>query len=693
MSANQQIQWTATVNVAGATGPLQQLQSQFGATGSAASSSQGGLNSFSNSATQSGSAAKGTTSAITPLTGALGGAGTAAKSTQGAMGPLGQSFGGVATGGINANNALVPLQGSMQKTEGSSVSLGQKIGLMGGFMASTAGSVAGLVTGYFALQAAQVAVDRAQLRVNTSALAVTHAQDAYNKAIAKFGPDSHEAIVAHTNLINKIEANRVSTERLAVTQDRSREAWISMGISLITVGGSFAQMGSTLSILGGKLAGTAGAAGVAATAETALGAAGEVGAAGQSSLSAASIRAAISARLAAAATFLLSASFLELAIPIGIAIGLFALIETNTFGMGDAFRSTVTVIAVGIDAMINGLIGLWNQFVMGANSINQWGAIVNNVWVRVHDAFATTFNSMIGGAATFVQQLENTFIGIYNFFVSNFINPMIGAWNTFMKGLEMVGAMAMDTLTGVFRQAFGVMLTVADKVVGQLDDSLKTVGNHSFDTLRQALDDTQKSLNDTGGVATSFAAGVNASFKGIDTIKPVTIDVKNFNQSFIPLIGTYANVTQAGHVFDAFLKEQNVTVAEDIAKSVEYYSHWNNVQSLFTGRLGPALQAIVKYVWDNVAGGAAWISKLLGINDVAGQTANTSDKLAGSMGKGAAITSTYGDKVKQASIQVAQLAGAIQHGTELQDAANSGYQKANLALVQLRVDTSEEWGE
>jgi len=563
---------------------------------------------------------------------------------------------------------------------------------MGGFMASTAGSVAGLVTGFFSLEAAQVAVDRAQLRVNTSTLQVQKAQDAYSKAVAKFGPDSRQAQEALSNLHNKSEALGIAQERLTVTQDRQREAWMSLGIQLITVGGSFAQMGSTLSVLGGKLAGTTAAADLTAASEVRLGASADAAAIGQNAASAASLRAGASMRLAALGAFLLSSSFLEIAIPVGIIIGLFALIETNTFGMGDAFRSTVTVISVGIDAIANGLIGLWNQFVLFANSMSQWGAIINNVWVTVHDSFAKTFNAIISGAATFVQQLENTVKQIYNFFVTDVINPVIGAWNNFMLGLQLAWNSTVSTLAKAFQPVVDTVLGGLAKLVGAFA-ILPGAAGAPFKGLQDQIVGMQKSFDSLAGSGTQSADQIKAHFAGINTIKLAQIDVTNFNQSFIPLIGTYQNVAAAGHTFDSFLKQQNVTVAEDIAKSVEYYSHWNNVQALFTGKLGPALQAIVKYVWDNVQGGAAWISKLLGVNSALGTTTAAVDKHGASLQKAAALTSDYGNKVAEAAKKNADLANMIAHGTELQDAANAGYQKASELLLKLKVDTADEWGQ
>src|SRR6266487_5592540 len=148
MSANQQIQWTATVNVAGATGPLQQLQSQFGATGSSASSSQGGLNSFSNSATQSGTAAKGTSSALQPLGAGFNAVGISTKGANSAMQPLPGTLGDIQVKGGGMAATMTQVATASDKTGASSVSTGQKIGLLSGFIASTAGSVLGLVLGY-----------------------------------------------------------------------------------------------------------------------------------------------------------------------------------------------------------------------------------------------------------------------------------------------------------------------------------------------------------------------------------------------------------------------------------------------------------------------------------------------------------------------------------------------------------------
>lgn len=77
-----------------------------------------------------------------------------------------------------------------------------------------AGAVS-LATSFTTLERAQVSVEVAQKRLLTAQASAMSAQDAYNKAVAKFGPDSREA---HEALL-KLQA---AQEQLGIAQDKAR---------------------------------------------------------------------------------------------------------------------------------------------------------------------------------------------------------------------------------------------------------------------------------------------------------------------------------------------------------------------------------------------------------------------------------------------------------------------------------------
>lgn len=122
MSSNAQISITAVFQDQASQG-LRGLQQQLGATSSAATRSYGGLQTLNTN---------------------LGAIGRSATTAQTEMAAYQRNLGGLST----ASGAATQ----------STVGLGTKIGLLSGFAATTA--VAGLVSGYYSLNAAQVAVER-----------------------------------------------------------------------------------------------------------------------------------------------------------------------------------------------------------------------------------------------------------------------------------------------------------------------------------------------------------------------------------------------------------------------------------------------------------------------------------------------------------------------------------------------------
>jgi hypothetical protein len=522
--------------------------------------------------------------------------GTAGKAQQlvGSHSALGNSFGPV-QGGLTSTNTLLQNHSTQltnaatksQETGTETIGLGEKIGLLGGFITTTIGTVFGLVEGFTGLEAAQVAADRAQQRVNTSALAAQKAQDAYNKVVAKFGPDSLQAQEALANLKNKNEANEIAEARASVTQSRLNEAYVSFGTEVITVAGELAQMGSTVSILIGKLGGHAAAAAASAEASTAEGIAAGEAAIGVGAEGAAADAAKVANGEAALATRGLGLSFLAVAAPVAAAVALFVLIETNTFKMGDAFRATVTVIGSSVDGIINAIIGLKNQVVLAANGFEVFKAQVNNAFIDVYNSIVKAFNSIIVGARQFVTNFNNAFVSIYNFVVSNVVNPIITAWNTMLKGLGSAVASAAGAIENGFN---GIIKPIIDGFVNMaktVNAALTAIHLPPIDL--KPLTDLQAHIGETGVISKTLKTQFDNTFQpipGIPLQKAQTVDLQG---GLLNLATGYVDVTAASHTYDSALSPLNSSIGKSAAATVAFYSEQKNLVSAVQNGVIPAI--------------------------------------------------------------------------------------------------------
>jgi len=652
---SQQIQLIVTANTSGATGPLTQLKTQLGQLPSATGQATTGFTGLTSNLGATGNAARATGGSVQPLTGALAGAGTAAKTTNQSLSPLSTSLGTVAKGGITTNNALVPLQGTMTQTSATSISLGQKMGVMGGFIASTAGSVVGLVSGFFSLAAAQVAVDRAQQRVNTSAYQVTKAQEAYNTAVQKFGPASQQAHDALTNLENKQNALKIAQDRLTVTTDHQKESWMNLGIQLVTVGGSFAQMGSTISILGSKLAGTAAVAATTGAAEVELSATSNAAAEGLTAEAAAAQGAAGATGEASAATMGLGMRMALIAAPIAAAIALFALIETNTFGMGDAFRSTATVIGVGVDAIANDIINLWNQFVGLLNNMATFNAQWNNLWVGAGMAVLNALQSMVKGEQTFVAAFQTAIIDIPNFFIKYVINPIIGAWNNFLKNIQAPVAGALQAILGAF-----------SSMGGAISNAIKALTLGKVD-LSQSIKMPELKMPQFQGAQTVGqlpTPDISAAATGSQLLTAAQGE----------LAKQYMNTTSAGRTFDSMLREANITTGEQIAAVVNYYSKGNNLANLLNSNVSPAFKNMIKGLMDMTKGLFGGASAADASSAATGKSGVAASQLSEHLTK---LTADTGKN----TTEIARRWKELQNGSAFEADYNAGVQETKLQLL------------
>jgi hypothetical protein len=630
------------------TGPLNTVRTSAQTTGQSFGSAGPLANAFGANLTRTGSAAGGlinplnlvrTTTQATgqgfTASGALANnygtvlVGTSGKAQQlvGAHGALGNSFSPV-QGGLTSTNTLLQTHSTAlgtastksQETQQSTIGLGEKIGLLGGFITTTVGTVFGLVEGFTGLEAAQVAADRAQQRVNTSTLAAQKAQDAYSKQVIKFGPDSRQAQEALINIQNKQEAVRIAQDRANVTQSRLNEAYVSFGSEVITVAGELAQMGSTVAILVGKLGGHAAAAALSADASAAEGIAAGEAAIGLDAEGFAAGNSAKGTEAASLATKGLGLSFLAIAVPVVAAVALFALIETNTFKMGDAFRATVTVIGSGVDAIINAVTGLKNNVVGMANQFEVFKAEVNNIFVDIYNSIARAFNSIIAAAITFNTGVDNAFIGIYNFVVDHVANPIIGAWNTLLKTIGEAVAAAVGPITSAWNSVLKGIVDLVVTAVGKVNDFLGLIHVPKIDMT--PITDLQAHLKDTGTVSTDLKTKFDAAFvpsPGIDKIKTQVVGLTG---EFIPLSGAYVNTTTAAHTYDAALGPLNSTIGKSAAATVAYYSEQKNLQSAVQNQVIPAISNLIAPV-TNAAGAMINGAKAANESDASHKKLNT----------------------------------------------------------------------
>lgn len=576
----------ALKQIPGATNPAvssgQQLSNTFNQTGASATNLNNPLNTVKASATATGQSFTTT--------------GTNARGLQSTLTPLGAGFGQVGTSATGTKGNLDQLVASLQTTgqhsrttEQSSISLGEKIALMGGFVTTTAGHIFGLIEGFTGLEAAQLAADRAQQKVNTSALTAEKAQDNYNKVVAKFGPDSKQAQEALANLENKQNANRLAVEKNELSQKRLTEAYVSFGMEVINTVGELATLGGTISILATKL----GLKTAVTTADTDANIANYLSAKGMevglTEEEIAAQNAALGIGEADTATAGLGLRMAAIIAPLAAAAVAFLLIETNTFGMGDAFRSVLPMIGQGIDAIVNGFFAARNAFVQFANGLESFKAQVNNIFVDIQRTIETAFNTIIVAGRSMINTLSQVFTDIVNFFINNVANPIIRAWNEMIKAIGSAVASAVGPITGAWNFVVKGIVDTVVSAVSKINDFLGFIHVPKIDMT--PLTDLQANLNTTGLKSTEVQKKFDEAFKPSPLIKNVTAQVIDLGTGLIGLTGQYANVQQAGHTYDSELVALNSSVGAQIAATISYYSKQENLGKVITSNVIPAFKS------------------------------------------------------------------------------------------------------
>jgi len=126
---------------------------------------------------------------------------------------------------------------------------------------STAGAgIVGLVQSFTGLEQAHAAVTRSDTMLEAAHQKVIKATDAYNKAVAQFGSNSHEAAVKLGDLQVAEDRLTSTTEKNTLAHDRWGEALGNFATTIapqvITAGGGIAQIFTNVEGLGAKLTGS-----------------------------------------------------------------------------------------------------------------------------------------------------------------------------------------------------------------------------------------------------------------------------------------------------------------------------------------------------------------------------------------------------------------------------------------------------
>jgi phage-related protein len=705
--ANAATQMGAKVEASGQS--FQQLSSQ-------ANSSKSALAGLGSSYQQASSSAQQSSSATTAFTGALRGVQSGASTAGQSASSAGQAFTGLAgstntantatktyTGALTGlNSSLGPVQGGLTKTNTVTQQLGTSAEATAVKQKNLTTSVTGAATGFAGLAATGVSLFNMYDRLGDAEFNVQAAQNALTKIqisaattqnrINKLAAEGKQGSAEYAIQVDKL---RLLHERLPVAQNNVANAQEDLNKAYAEFAGNIIptviQGASSAVLLFTSLrgAGTAAGIGEAAAAAGATAAAGameaEAGAAGT----------------AAVATGGLSTALLALAAPIAAAVALFALIETNTFGMGDAFRSTVTVIGAGVDGIINAITELWNGFVGLLNNLSGFGADVNNMIVGVENSFINVFNGIITATNSFLNTFRSGWITLVNFFTQQIINPIIGGWNNFLFGLESSGTATKDKVVGVFADLGVKVVDAMLTLVKGLNSAFSAIGVKTFQPAVDGLEGFKKTLVTTAQTSTQSADQARKAWQGgIPTLDPINQSFGQLNLKTIDAAKGAVNAGQAYHAFDFLLRDANSTIGQSIAQSVNFYSSWGNVSHLLQGQVSPAIIELIKHAWDSVAGFKEMIAKALGLQQAAAAAGgqikqNTGDIQTNTNAAGEnsnALKKLQDDTAKQTN-ELNTLNDGLSKGTVQWEAYQNGMVKTNLEFAQNEQKIAESEGQ
>lgn len=568
--------------------------------------------------------------------------GTSARGLQQTLTPLGSGFGQVGTSATGTKGNLDQLVTSLQTTgdhskttEQSSVSLGEKIALMGGFITTTVGHIFGLIEGFTGLETAQLTAERAQVRVNTTMLTAEKAQDNYNKMVARFGPDSRQAQEALTNLQNKNELNRLATEKSEIAQKKLQEAYVSFGLEIVNTVGELATMGSTISILLTKMGLKTAATTIDTDAQIANYLAAKSMTVGLSEEELAAQGAAGGIGEADVATLGLTGKLLLIAAPLVAAGIAFALIETNTFGMGDAFRTVAPQIGSAIDAIVNGIAMIWNAIIRITEVIVEWGGNTINTFITVYNAVNTFLDQVVVGFTNLGIDIQNSLKQISVFFANNLIIPITNAWGIFNQGFKDAWQATVNTIADIFKPAAQAIL---DTIKTIIDAGAKIPGylGDPFREAQKAIAGAEDALKKVGTQAGTTGTQASDAFKPIPPIiLKGTDEIQRMTTSALyPLSNAFVDTSGTLKILDGLFIQNAGTIKTGAAGFLDYYSHINNVSGALKSNLGPAIQSTSKFINDNVKELTGWFNP-------AGAMESKTKDIGGAMGDASKKTKDF----------------------------------------------------
>ena len=179
----------------------------------------------------------------------LSGLGTAAGTANTNMGALNHNFAGV-NGGLTQTNTLIGAGSGNTGLLARMKSFGTVMSNNALSFSLAAGGILGIWSSVSGLAKAQLALDRANTKVDTTAMAAKKALDEYNKVVAAFGKDSPKAKLAAEKLAVANDKHAQAVANAAIKQDNFNQV---MGDFVTNIVPNLIFAAGGISDLAGKL--------------------------------------------------------------------------------------------------------------------------------------------------------------------------------------------------------------------------------------------------------------------------------------------------------------------------------------------------------------------------------------------------------------------------------------------------------
>jgi hypothetical protein len=358
-------------------------------------------------------------------------------------------------------------------------------------------SAAGLATSVYSLESAETSLDRAHVTVEKDTNAVQAAQEKYNEAVAKYGPNSQQA----TDAADKLKA---AQDTLTVAQQRVQDAQNNMNQTI---------MMSSLTIIPSVI-------GAFTSLSTVLTSFGLVGSASTVMTDGLSM-----------AMWTLAANPIVLVIAgiAALAIGLYEAYEhcapfrdaVNEIGgvLGGAFKTVLTDVS-------NALNGLWNDV------LKPFGEFIGAVFV----AYLTSWENAWNAAETAVNYLwHNVLEPVADFFKGalteaiNFVMAPINAFETAISKVSNLAKPLTDIIGGLTNALKNMCFAHAAPAAEEFNKQL-TSGIELSNNLTQKLDPLKQGLlGVSGSTSNANVNGLNSGTQHI-TVNP-TINIGKIDRT------------------------------------------------------------------------------------------------------------------------------------------------------------------